>query len=106
MHSPVFVAEGGNYHSHGEKSADQELVDTATLFVDQLLAQAQQEVQNKRLAAEPPQPAKVESEVEVEDEDLTTIDGLLRRGNRWHNRARQGARGLVSRLMTTLRLCK
>ncbi|KAG8273218.1 hypothetical protein J6590_025655 [Homalodisca vitripennis] len=104
MHSPVFVSEGGNYHSHGEKSADQELVDAATVFVDQLLAQAQQEVQNKRLAAEPPQPAKLEAD--QEDEDLTTIDGLLRRGNRWHNRARQGARGLVSRLLTTLRLCK
>uniref|UniRef100_A0A1B6GXB4 Uncharacterized protein n=1 Tax=Cuerna arida TaxID=1464854 RepID=A0A1B6GXB4_9HEMI len=104
MHSPVFESEGGNYHTHGEKSADQELVDAATLFVDQLLAQAQQEVQNKRLAAEPPQPAKAETD--QEDEDLTTIDGLLRRGNRWHNRARQGARGLVSRLLTTLRLCK
>jgi len=107
MHSPVFSAQGqgGEQLGRAQQAADQQLVDTATQFVDQLLLQAQQEVNNKQMAAGAPQPAQVEPG-SPEDEDITTIDGLLKRGTRWQSRARQGARGLVTRLLTTLRLCK
>ncbi|XP_054286551.1 uncharacterized protein LOC129002628 [Macrosteles quadrilineatus] len=102
MHSPVFTSDSGVYHSHNH-SDRQEVVDVASQFVDDLLRQAQQEVQNRKMAQGAPQPASVELE---DEDDITTISGLLKRGNRWHSRARQGARGLVTRLMTTLRLCK
>ncbi|RZF45527.1 hypothetical protein LSTR_LSTR005729 [Laodelphax striatellus] len=73
-----------------------EVIRTANIFVDELLAKAQHEAQLRKDKMNPP-------EVEPGDEDdVISLAGLIRRGERSINRAR----GVVQRLLTSFRICK
>lgn len=78
-------------------TADQEIIDTATIFVNELIEQAQQDVINKKEES-----LRAAMEQKEQEDNINSIQGLLRRGERWHSRAR----GLVARLLTSLRICK
>lgn len=79
------------------RTADQEIIDTATIFVNELIEQAQQDVIKKKEES-----MRAAMEEREQEDNLSSIQGLLRRGERWHSRAR----GIVTRLLTSLRICK
>lgn len=80
-----------------QRTADQEIIDTATIFVNELIEQAQQDVIKKKEES-----LRAAMEQKEQEDNISSIQGFLRRGERWHSRAR----GLVTRLLTSLRICK